>query len=266
MSNDKKALTEKAEEEVSLPTSPVEEPKATEEVKEPEAPEVSEAKEEVAETEKEKTKKGYSKRVRQLNTKAKEAEAKVQSLEEKLTELTDQARSSVQTAPAIDVPTQSPAEPIFKPGEEIDTVEFEKRMKTRDEKILKQATAAGELRSRQSEAISRIKTESSEALRRHPELDPKSDSFNRELSDSITAGVEAMVKANPYSASVNKFVDKLMKPYKGAVTKAVGKQTEELAKQASQGAIKPTSVRKVDKSAVEKTIAELEEELGIIRP
>jgi len=56
-----------------------------------------------------------------------------------------------------------------------------------------------------------------------------------------------------------------MKPYKGAVTKAVGEQKEELAKQASQGAIKPTSVRKQDKSSKEKTIEELESELGVVQ-
>ena len=263
---DEKALKPKAEEEVSLPTTPVEETKATEEVIEPEVESAEETKEEVTETEKENTNKGYSNRVRELNTKANEAEEKAKSLEEKLTELTEQGSSRSQTSNrGIGDFTPSPQEPIFKPGEEIDPAEFERRMAVRDQRILQQATAGSELRSRQNEARSRIKTEAGEAIRRHPELNPDDDNYNQELSDTVTEAVWAMVKSNPYSASVNKMVDKLMKPYKGAVTKAVGKQTKEMAKQASQGAIKPTSVRKEDKSAEDKSLKELEKDLGILQ-
>lgn len=259
---DKQETLTKAEEEVSLSESSIDEPKATEEVIETE--EASEV--EATETEQEETKKGYSNRVRELNTRAKEAEAKAKSLEEKLTELTDQARSQVQTPNfGTDVSQSSQEEPIFKPGEEIDTVEFEKRMNARDARIIQQATSRSDLMSKQNEAINRIKTESGEAVRKYPELDPDNENFNEDLSDTVTEAVEALVKSSPYTASVTKFVDKLMKPYQGAVTKEVGKQTEELAKQASQGAIKPTNVRQKDRSPEEMTIAELEAELGIVQ-
>jgi len=121
-----------------------------------------------------------------------------------------------------------------------------------------------ELEVKKSEAINRINNEAAEVVRKYPELDPESDDFNRELSDTVTEAVEAHVKANPFSASVKGFVAKLMKPYQGAVTKEVGKANEQLAKQVSSAALKPTSVSKKEKSASEKTIEELERELGIV--
>jgi len=101
-------------------------------------------------------------------------------------------------------------------------------------------------------------------VRTYSQLDPDSDNFDQELSDVITEATEAYVKANPYTASVKKFVAKLMKPYKGAVEKEVGQASEQIAKQASQAALRPTSVRKPEKSAAEKSIAELEDELGLV--
>ena len=263
---DEKALNQPAEEEVSSPTTPVDEPKATEEVTEPEAPEISEPEEKVAETEETEPKKGLNTRVRELNTRTKVAEEKALSLEEKLTELTDQGRSSVQTPNmGTDVPQNSLQEPIVKEGEVVTVHELNQRVRAREGMLLQQMDSRSELRSRQNESINRIKTESSEVIRKYPELDPKSKTFNRELSDTITDATEAFVRAKPYTASVTNFVDRLMKPYKGAVTKEVGKQTEEMAKQASQGAIKPTSIRKEDKSAKEKSIKELEKDLGVLQ-
>src|SRR5690606_19136586 len=114
-------------------------------------------------------------------------------------------------------------------------------------------------------AVTRINSEASEIMREYPELNPDSDQFNRELSESITEAVEAQIRLNPYSASVKQIVGKLMKPLKGAVTKEVGKASDTMAKQVSQAALRPTSVRKGEKPAEEKTIAELEAELGIVQ-
>jgi translation initiation factor 2B subunit (eIF-2B alpha/beta/delta family) len=135
----------------------------------------------------------------------------------------------------------------------------------REQKILEQADARGELRNRQSEAVSRINSEANEIVREYPELDPESDSFNRELSETITEATEAYVKTQPYTASVKQFVAKLMKPYKGAVSAEVGKAQENIAKQVSQAALRPTNVRKQEKTAGEKSIAELEQELGVVQ-
>lgn len=57
----------------------------------------------------------------------------------------------------------------------------------------------------------------------------------------------------------------LMKPYKRAVTKEVGRVSENLAKQVSQAATRPTSIHKSDKPLEEKSIQELERELGIVQ-
>lgn len=194
-------------------------------------------------------KKGYSARVQELANKARSAEDKVKSLEERIAELT----GSVE--PQTDFSQYSPQ---VEPGSEVSPDQYRTD-------VLRTAESMVTLKLKQSEAVNRINSESSESMRKYPELDPSSDSFNKELSESITDAVEAHVKVNPYSASVSKFVDKLMKPYKGAVDKEVGKAAENIAKQVSAAALKPTNVSRPEKNASEKSIAELEAELGIVQ-
>ena len=244
--------------ETATEESPTQEQTAGE-VEQPEVEVTAETEGETTETVESK-KKGYEARVRELNARAKDAEAKAQSLAEKLAELT-----SGSTTGDFQIPQYNPQEPLIAAGEEIDVNELNKRQSEREAKILQQMRAEAELGRKQSEAIGRINNEALDSVRKYPELDPDSDSYNSELSETVTEAVEAYVKANPYSASVLKFVDKLMKPYKGAVTKEVGEASENLAKQVSQGALKPTSIRKVEKTAREKTIEELEQELGIVQ-
>ena len=252
------AVNENVEAENDMDTSPVSEEQAgedSEEYGEESAEESSEDTEETTES-----KKGYSNRVRQLNARAKEAEAKAESLANKLKSLTGGSEEQ----PTIPLDYQE-EEPIVRPGEEIDSVEFEKRLRARDQRILSRADALVTLRGKQQEAINRINREADETMRDHPELNPDSSSFNKELSDAITEATEAYVMKNPYSASVKSFVDKMMRPYKGAVSKGVGNMASDMAKQVSQAAVKPTSVRKQEKPATEKSIAELEAELGIVQ-
>jgi len=244
--------------ETATEESPTQEQTAGE-VEQPEVEVTAETEGETTETVESK-KKGYEARVRELNARAKDAEAKAQSLADKLAELT-----SGSTTGELQIPQYNPQEPLIAAGEEIDVNELNKRQSEREAKILQQMRAEAELGRKQSEAIGRINNEALDSVRKYPELDPDSDSYNSELSETVTEAVEAYVKANPYSASVLKFVDKLMKPYKGAVTKEVGEASENLAKQVSQGALKPTSIRKVEKTAREKTIEELEQELGIVQ-
>lgn len=201
--------------------------------------------------------KGASQRIRELNRRTKTAEAKAQSLEEKIAELT----SSEETE---SVDTQfNPQEPIVKDGEEIDGNELNRRISDRDNRLLQTAEARFELKSKQNEAINRHRNETAEVLRDYPQLDPKSPEFDKELSETVTEAVEAKLKANPYNASVKGFVDKLMVPFNRAVAKAEGQVTENIAKQVSETALRPTSVRKSEKTAGDKTIAELEADLGI---
>lgn len=259
-----KALN-KVEEENNLDATPAPEVKASEEVPKPKAEPTGEAKEKGKETG-ERPKKGYSQRVRELNAKAKEAEAKAtraeakaQSLEGKLSELT------APQEPKFEKPVEpSEDKPILAPGEEIDPYQLEERLQAREKRILQRAKSDAELISKQSDAVNRINTEASEVVKRYPELDPESDTFNKDLSDSVTEAAEAHVRANPYSASVKTFVAKMMKPYRRAVTKEAGKVTEKVAKQASETALRPTSVKGGEKKFEELTIEEMEKKLGIV--
>lgn len=242
-----------AGEEASEPESSADEQKAAEEaVEAPNQPEPTGEGDEApepAETE-DVPKKGANARIRELNAKAKRAEEKASSLEQRLAELTGSGEPKA--------PSETPYTPQIEPGGEYSPDQFK-------QEVIKTADALVNLRVKQAEAIQRINTEATQVLRDYPELDPDSDSFDRELSESVTEAVEAHVKANPYSASVRKFADKLMKPYRRAVTKEVGKATETIAKQVSEAATRPTSVTaKGGKSAKDMTIEELEKELGVV--
>jgi hypothetical protein len=280
-----KALNEGGEEANAPDTTPVAEPKASGEVPEPKAePEPTgeeEAEEEGEETGEVSKKKGFSKRVRELSGKAKEAEAEaekakaeVKSLSERLAELTGEVSPSVDPSQPIQ-PQQ--IEPIVGPGEEIDGNELERRLQAREQRTLRQADALAVLRTKQQNTINRINNEAVAAMRDYPELDPESDSFDKELSDSVTEAVEAQtIQFGGYdqfgkpvytinlNSSVKKIVGKLMKPYKGAVTKAVGEEKENLAKQVSESALRPTAVKPSGKSVDDMSPEELEKKLGVV--
>jgi len=250
MTDDQTDVKEVAGEEASISEPSTEEPKATGEI--PSSTEEATGQEEATteeggtETE-EAPKKGAQARIKELNAKAKRAEEKARSLEDRLAVLTG---SGEPIAPGAQYTPQ------IEPGQEYSPEQYK-------QDVLKTADALVTIKVKQSEAISRITTEANQVVRAYPQLDPASDSFDSELSDSITEATEAYVKASPYTASVKTFVDKLMKPYNRAVTKEVGKATENLAKQVSQAATRPTSVStKGGKTDDEKSLAELEGELG----
>jgi len=203
--------------------------------------------------------KGASQRIRELNQRAKTAETQVKSLQDKIAELTGSVEPKGFNAPQF-----NPQEPIVKEGEEIDVAELNRRIADREQRLMQQTEARIELRSRQSEAISRHRNETAEVMREYSQLDPRSNDFDSELSEMVTEAVEAKLKADPYSTSVKKFVDKLMRPYNRAVAKEAGQATEKIAKQVTEAAIRPTSIRKGEKTASEKSIAELEAQLGIV--
>lgn len=203
--------------------------------------------------------KGANQRIRELNQRAKSAEEENRSLKQKIAELTTSVG-----VPSFNEAQFNPQEPIVQDGEELSAAELNRRVAARDQRVIQQAVAQAQLSQRQSEAIARHNSESEAVLQKYAQLDPDSDSFDKELSDTVTEAVEAHVRANPYSASVSKFVDRLMKPYKRAVDKEVGQVTEKIAKQVSETTLRPTSIRKQEKSATEKSVEELEQELGIV--
>lgn len=235
------------EEEVKLPEESPATEQTTEEVKEPEAEVATE--EQGTKTETEESNKGANQRIRELNQRAKDAEAKAQSLAERLAEISEPIGSQEQNVPSY---------PQYNEGEEISPERYQGD-------VNKTAAALVDIRIKQNNAINRIQNESLDAVRKYSQLDPENDNFDKELSDTVTEATEAYVRNNPYSASVGKFVDRLMKPYLGSVAKEVGKQTENIAKNVSDAALRPTSIRKGEKPASEKSIAELEQELGIVQ-
>jgi hypothetical protein len=130
--------------------------------------------------------------------------------------------------------------------------------------VLQTASNMVDLKMKQSEAIGRIDKESQEVMRTYPQLDPDSESFDRELSETISEAIEAQVRLNPYSASVKKFADRLMKPFNKAVSNGVAQEKETITKQVSESALRPTAIRKPEKTSAEMSIAELEAKLGIV--
>lgn len=192
--------------------------------------------------------KGANQRIRELNQRVKASEEKAKSLAERLAEVT-QPTGLGQDKPAY--------KPQLEPGTEITPEQYQ-------DDVAKTAQSRVDLAIAQNNAINRINNESSAVVVKYPQLDPESEHFDKELSDAVTEATEAQVRLNPYSASVIKIVDKLMKPYKGAVAKEVSQVSENIAKQASETALRPTSVRQPEKPAKEKSIAELEQELGVV--
>ena len=237
------------------PTSPVEEKKLSEEVtKEPEAEDTRPG-EPVAETGKDESKKGFSNRVRELNAKAKEAEEKVEVLEEKNKSLTETVRELT----GSEEPSGQPQiNPDIKPGDEVSLEKYQ-------QDVVKAADGIVTLKLGQYKAVDRVNRQAEVALKKHPQLNPDNESFNKELSKSVAVAVEAHIKADPYKANVVKFVDTMMEPYNKAVTNEVDKATETLAKQVTSAAVKPTSVSNVgDKEFKDLSTKQMEDKLGVV--
>jgi len=218
------------------------------------------------------SKKSASHRIRELNEEknlaveeAVRAKEQVRSLEDKIAEITGHnvpTGENQYNPPAFG---ETEPEPIVKPGEEyIDPQVLEERLKARDEANFKRTQALIELQSARERNFERINKEAQSAVKKYPELDPDSEQFDKDLSDTITEATEAYVKANPLG-SVKTFVDRLIKPYKRSIDQAVGEQKEVLTKQASQGALRPTQVPKGEKPFEELSLKEMEERLGGIR-
>ena len=261
-------LDVKDEGEEQLPEEPSTSEETTEEVEEPKGEEVATEPEETkAETGE--SKKGYSQRVRELNEAKKAAEAKAAEAEERAQSLAE--KLSGITAPMGNEDLNSPTyDPNVQDGDQITPERYQGDVAQAAKQIVEWELA-------QERAVNRIDKEANEAIAKYPELDPDNkEAFNKELSDAITAAVEKEAVTVTYDksgrpirtintkANVKGLVDTLIKPYKAAVAREVGQATESIAKQASDSALRPTSVRKQEKAAEDKSLAELEEELGIV--
>jgi len=248
------ALNEEGGAETTPATTPVEEMETTEANQE-----IQDSQTETTETA-ESGKKGFSNRVQELANKAKAEKERADSLAAKLAELTGSVEPSYQQP---QVP-QQPLPPLVQEGEELTAAELNQRIAERDQRLLSMAAAQTQLLTQQSKFVDKINKEARQSVKKYSQLNPESETFNPKLSAAITKAVEAHVRQNP-TASVAKFVDELMEPYTESVQKEVNELSETVAKQATQTALRPTSVKQPEKSAKDKSIAELEAELGIVQ-
>lgn len=249
--NNEENLALNESEENTIDASPALEqtPEEAEELfEEAESTETVETESNEAETE-DSSKKGANQRIRELANKAKQAEQEKEALASRLAALTGSDE------PVGEFPQYQPQ---VEPGTEISPEQYQAD-------IMRAADSLVSIRIKQQDAINRINREAEQSIKAFPQLDPSSGNFDKELSDTIAEATEAYVKQNPYSASVYKFVEKLMKPYNRAVENGVSQVTENVAKQVSEAALRPTQVRQTEKSIKDMTPEELEQKLGIVQ-
>jgi hypothetical protein len=190
---------------------------------------------------KEEGRKTAQSRIRELNAKKKAAEEKVESLAEQVKKLTSYRQ----------------------PEEFIPQNQASQETDLTYEELMRRQDALIQLRLAQQENVHRVQTEAVEAIKSYPELDPDSDSFDSELSESVSQAVLAKVQADP-TASVTGFVGNLMKPYRRSLEKQAAGQKETLTKQVSEQAMRPTQVQEQEKPFSELSIEEMEEKLGVV--
>jgi hypothetical protein len=212
----------------------------------PEEVNLTEETETVEEPKTEESGKTANTRIRELNAKLKEEKTKSQSLAEKIAELTN----------SVEEP-QAPFQPQVEPGAEVTPDQYKAD-------VVRTAQAIAQLEIQRERALNRIHTESQEAIKKYPKLDPNSESFDKELSESVTEATLAYVRATP-TASVTKFVDSLMRPYEKSLLHAEGQAEEKMAKQVSQAALRPTQVKAEEKPFDSLSISEMEKKLGGIQ-
>lgn len=212
---------------------------ATEEV----TPEVESAEVETESTEEVKTevapetegRKTAQSRIRDLVAEKKIAEAKAESLAEQVRQFTAPQPQTYQPTPDT--------------GDEVSVDE-----------VLRKADALTQIRLAQQENLHRVNNEANEAIKAYPELDPDSDAFDKDLSESISQATLAAIQVNP-TGSVRKFVDSLMKPYRRSVEKQAQGQADTITKQVSEQAMRPTQVQEQEKPFSELSIEEMEKKL-----
>jgi len=203
-------------------------------------------------------KKGAESRIRELNSNLKKERAEKESLARKIQELTGSVEPQGYQPNGYD-----PNVPLIAPGEEVTQEELQRRVAQRDQWLLQQANNMARFEIAKKETLDRVNRESEESIKAYPQLDPDSDSFDDELSESISQATLAYVRTNP-TGSVKKFVDGLMKPYMRSLDKSVASQQTEIAKQASQTAMRPNSVPSTDKKVEDMSTEELEKKLGVV--
>jgi len=234
------AINAKAEENGLLETPPSE-TNAPEVTSDEVQPEKTDQSTEPQGTEGEKKVSGAEKRIHKLVDERDQARQQAESLSAKLAELT----ATAQSQPGY-TPTNQP--PV---GE------------SQGELTIDDLRTIARLEVEKERTINRINLEASEAQRAHPELDPNSDKFDPDINEAVTTAVHLEIRNNP-SLSVKTLTEKYMKPYRKVAERAIGQEKATITRQVSEEALRPSSVKPVNKSFAEKSIEEMEKELTIV--
>jgi len=192
-------------------------------------------------------KKGAQSRIKGLVSNNKQLKDENSSLAEQVAELTQSVEG---------VPAMPEYQPQVQPGGEISIDQYKTD-------VARTANSVVDLKLKQERIINKVNIEAQQAISKYSELDPNSDQYNSEISEIVTEASMAYIKSSP-TGSLKQFVDKMMKPYRQAVAKEVGQATENIAKQVSQSAIRPTPAPKGEKKFEDLSITEMEEQLGTV--
>lgn len=239
-----------AGETTSVTESPTVEAKVTPEVETPksETPNVEVPVEEAQPKASEKPElKPVEKRIHKLVDKVKEAEQARDSLAKQVEDLTNQLSGSQANTPQY--------QPTIEPGAEVTQEQYKAD-------VVRTAQSIAQLEVQKQRLVDTINREATESMNDHPELNPKSEAFDKELSEMIVESVKAQVQANP-SASVKKLVNNLMKPYRKAIEKQVAENQATVTKQVAETALRPSQVKVVETPFSELSTEEMEKRLGV---
>lgn len=191
--------------------------------------------------------KPVEKRIHKLVAERDREREEKESLAKQVEELTTQLSGGQATMPY---------QPTIEPGAEVTQDQYKAD-------VVRTAQSIAQLEVAKERAIERINKEALESMNDHPELNPKHELFDKELSDTITDSVRAQIQMNP-TASVKKLVNQMMKPYRRAVDKKVAENQETIVRQASETAMRPSQVKTVEKPFEELSEQEMESKLGIV--
>jgi len=250
MEEQKKAENLNDGKETIVTESPTVEGKVTPEVETPksETPNVEVPVEEAQPTVSEEPKlKPVEKRIHKLVDKVKEAEQARDSLAKQVEDLTFQLSGGQANTPQY--------QPTIEPGAEVTQEQYKAD-------VVRTAQSIAQLEVQKQRLVDTINREAAESMSDHPELNPKSESFDRELSEMIVESVKAQIQSNP-SASVKKLVNQMMKPYRKAIDKQVAENQATVTQQVAETALRPSQVKVVEKPFGELSIEEMEKRLPV---
>ena len=113
---------------------------------------------------------GASKRIHELVDKTKTLEQDNQSLAQRIEQLTGSQEPNQGNYPQM---------PVVQPGQEYSAEDYQRQ-------VMQSADAIVQIRINQQRMFDRINKEASESITTYPELDPKNDAYNKELSEAVT--------------------------------------------------------------------------------